>query len=829
MAFDFGGIFDSVFKSFDTKTPQSKIENNKSSLNNLDEEMSSLSKTLNETEKELEKLDDQINKNSKDEKKKQELEKIRAKILERDIESGLKLDQLKSQRMEIEKQNLDLETQLNQARENQEKGFAKVIGEKIGSLFSQKKESQQNISVVGSENESTFRDKIAELTGSLGDGLSSFGTKIGSFAQEWGKKLLGPWGVLIGAIVVGITKAYRQVLELNKQMTDLVRGTGGAFSTEGSGFDIFGNKSGAGGSLKTEALMSNIDVGDVTKQVQQLSKSVFQFGANTPAINSTKKAMMQFGIEAAKISKIYGAEIGPATGLLVRDMGMSVKDATKNLVDGVAKAKAAGLDVSQFTDNMKEAADLIGQVTFKDGAEGMQKMALYATKMGMSINEMVNGMTKMKGLNDLFAKQQEAASLGMHNQAQQMSKIYALQKQGMQAEAAAVEQAAIIADLRQQGMVDEKGIINQAGLSTLEAMGKSAGDIKALQRVSGASSQLGLSPEEMLKDVSKLDPEKARKRESYERNNRTIEEQGNIILGSITQTFIDPLAKLIGPIVKDFMNFAEILTDIILKPIQIAFDALQPAITIVTTAFHEVFQALEDIFVPIQKSFNDFRQRFQSIINIASMFGKVLTQWVLLPLRVLGKLIGGVIDIIGVIGTAIWDSVKPIIDAFDGIFDSMGDGNVFQSFLDGVSEVTSFITDVVGTAFSILLKPVKLLAEGLAFIIKGFMNLTTMFENFVDWISGVLGLGEEDIKNDNGSFDKAVSGLSDVVPQVPKENLKVSTLLSTSREQVQNEQGIQKSLERAYGGSAKPSVNIQIKNNNSLGGEMKNKITSGTT
>lgn len=835
MAFDFGGLFDSVFKSFDDKTPESKISKNKSSINNVNEEMDSLAKMLNETESQLDKLDKQIKKNNNNEVKRQELEKIKEKILERDIETGSKMDQLKNQRMELDKQSLDLEDQLNRARENNEKGFAKVLGEKINSIFSGKDKDSTNSNPLGSslpgEGGGGFKDIIGDLTGSLGDGLGAFGSKIGDFAKDWGKKLLGPWGVLIGAVIVGITKAYQQVMELNKQMTELTRGTGGAFDG-GGGFDMLGNASGAGGSLKTQAMMSNVDSGDVIKQVTQLSKSVTRFGANTPAINATKKAMMEFGVESAKIAKIYGAEIGPAVGNLVKDMGLSVKDATKNLVDGVAKAKAAGLDAGQFADNMKEATDLMGELTFKDGAAGMQKMALYATKMGMSVNEMVGGMTKMKGLNDLFAKQQEAASLGMHNQAQAMSKIYALQKQGLQAEAAAAEQTAIIADLKAQGMVDDKGIVNQAGLSTLEAMGKSGGDIKSIQRNAAASSQLGLSPEDMLKDISKLSPENARKRQGYERNNRTIEEQGDMILGSFTQTFIDPLAKLIGPIIKSFMNFAEILTDIILKPIQMAFDMLQPAITIVTTAFDEVFKALEDIFVPIQDSFNKLRTRFQGLINIISTVAKVVTQFLLLPFRIIGKVIGGVIDIFSAVGDAVWDSISPIVDVFSSMFDSMGDGNVFQSFIDGVGSTMTFIADVVGGAFKFLLKPVKLLAEGIAFIIKGFMSLTEMFDNFVTWISGVLGLGEEGVKNDNSSFDSSVDNLNEVVPQKPKENLNTTQLLSTSREQIQNEQGIQGALNSAYGNnkpSSKPTVNVTVKNNNSLGGEIKNKVTSGTT
>src|ERR1039458_4053394 len=173
-------------------------------------------------------------------------------------------------------------------------------------------------------------------------------------------------------------------------------------------------------------------------------------------LGKSQKDLQNFGIEAAKLKKYFGADIGPAVQGMVKNWGSSVGDATKIMVDSASKAQQLGLSVSEFAKHFAEVTGLIGEVYFKTTDE-MTKMAMIATQLGVSVSTLSKGVLQMNGITSLFTAQQKAAALGLHDTAKAAAKIFALRQTGQGAQAAQLELASMASDIKKQGMMGAGG------------------------------------------------------------------------------------------------------------------------------------------------------------------------------------------------------------------------------------------------------------------------------------------------------------------------------------------------------------------------------------
>jgi len=861
MAFKLGGFFDAAFDLIDSKSKEMRKSTISESQADIEKSLNKLKNKIDETEEKIENYRKIINDTSLTQEERDKAEKSLTYQVRKSIKLGQEYDAFTENSIKLERESLKLDREIQQAKIRQQEDFSEILAQQFGKSsvktvgkLSQTMGIDKVLKNFGNKFDGVkvkaFGDITKKLTGSLSGGLSDFGATAYSTFKGYATKLLGPWGFLIDAIESGVKAAYQQIMEANKLLIDTMRSTGGIF--KGGGLDSFGNQSAAGaGSLKTISIKANVDQGDIMNQIKTVSKGLGQIAGQTNFFSKqNQKALFDFGVEASKMAKFYNADIGPSVTGLIKDFGVDVGQATNLMVDGISKAKQAGLDPGKFAENMAEAVDLAGKLHFTDGIKGMEKMAMLATKMGTSISAITDGMTKMKGLNDLFVKQQEAAALGMHNQAQALSKIYALQKQGKQAEAAAVEADAIIQDLKSQGLTNDKGEITTGGIATLEAMGKSEKDIANLQRMSIGSKKTGLSAQEFLIDADKLSPEKKKARQQFEKENRSIEEQANMLLGSIQQSFIDPIAKLVGPFVKQFLDISEAIINPLLGFHDLIMMTLEPSIEFLTTIWDEVADVFQDAFGPLSDMFDMFKSEGSGFITMLKDVNSIIAKYFMMPFRILGKIIGGIYS-------GIAESLLPIFQElnqiFAPLFDSIGGINDgFEGIYDVLDPLIGFIGDLVGGTFALLgnilvgtIKGIILIFKGLGLaigkvidffsdILEPFKGFKDILDGFMDWIKNgwigkMLGLSpDEDAKKEQVGLDSAINLLNNYEIESPVDTNRafMTNPISFSREEIENEQAIQKVFNQTVSGETQtPNVNIQIKQTNSLSGEIKTKMT----
>ena len=187
-------------------------------------------------------------------------------------------------------------------------------------------------------------------------------------------------------------------------------------------------------SLKTAAVEANISVEEFGSAMKSLVSAGFQEGI-LGAIKPATEELQAFGIQSARMQKMYNADLGPAVAKFMNDFGMRMGDAANFVGNAADKAQSLGLNVQGFMENLTAVANLAGEVYFKSREE-MQKMATIASQLGVSVNTLASGLVKMTNMNDLFSQQQKAASLGLSSLSKNLGQIYALQKTGKGGEAA---------------------------------------------------------------------------------------------------------------------------------------------------------------------------------------------------------------------------------------------------------------------------------------------------------------------------------------------------------------------------------------------------------
>ncbi len=351
---NFGSIFEEAYGSID---PKKKTENDFGSIKKMDLEMEKINDTIKKTNKTIEHLDTQISQLAEGDQRRIDLEKKKDTLIEKEILLDEKRNKIFDKALKLETQALKMKQGIDEgtigAREDTANVFADVIGKKLKENMEKLISELHNPATSGGVNNNAAGGLGAmakDMAKDFGGFLKSFGGGVGNIITGSLKSVLGPWGAFIDILIQGIGQAYKQALELNRLLMQNAREMGGRSITGGGGFDSTGNSFGSGSSLRTKAVGASVDESDITTSIAGLSKSISSFGDSKKEIASTKRELIDFGVESARLKKFYNADIGPAVGGMVKTLGVSVKDATKNLTDGVMKAKAAGLDTGIFAE-----------------------------------------------------------------------------------------------------------------------------------------------------------------------------------------------------------------------------------------------------------------------------------------------------------------------------------------------------------------------------------------------------------------------------------------------------------------------------------------------
>ncbi len=561
------------------------------------------------------------------------------------------------------------------------------------------------------------------------DGISTVITDaISSIAPEL--------ALILPIVEQSIGAAFKQVLELNDSLIKLQRATGGMITASRLGYDQFGNSARGMMSLKTATIAANVSIGEFDNAMASLAQGGFgQTIGTTQDLSKAQEDLSKYGIEAARSMKLYGADLGPSVRNLFQNFGKGIGEATTMLKNGAGKARQLGLTAAAFIKNFESVTDLVGEVYFST-TEQMQKMATIATQLGVSVGTMSKGLIKMNGITDLFAQQQKMAALGLDTTAKALSKIYALKQQGKGGDAAKVAFAAMAKDMQKQGMT-KGGQVTQQGIATLEAAGVEKDAIAGIQKMAMQAEKTGIDVGK-LGDISKLTKMQQLKLAHEEAANMTLEEQFYQITGLFKQSFIDPLASIFGPIMKGLLNvvkpLAEIFNTVISTIMSLVSVALDPLIEV----FTQVTDFLSDIFTPLSGLFSTLKTSMMPIFDMLKQLGLFIVKFGMVPFRMIGRVIGGVFDVISKVVKVISDALAPAFNWLADLF--KGGGGMISDMLDGITAAFGWLGDLLGGAFSMLGKTLGGVVQVFKRLWSGVKKVWDVLNDyFIKPISTVLG------------------------------------------------------------------------------------------
>jgi phage-related protein len=600
-----------------------------------------------------------------------------------------------------------------------------------------------------------FESKALQGFSSMMGSSSTMFSNIGGMAAKGIggglMKVLPPQFQIIARVIVAIVgAAFEQINKLNKIMIDTLRQTGGVVNSAMMGFDNMGNSLEGYASLETQAIKANISAEQFGTAINKLFDKVpGQVAGLKDNLKTSGEAMQQYGMEAAKLQKFYGADMSGAVGNLMMNFGMGMKDSTKLAKDTADSARAAGLSVKETMKNLEAATALAGKF-YMATTEQLTKLTFMATKLGVSVDSLAAGTLKMNGLVGLFQQQQKMAALEMTHLASAAAKIYALRAQGKGGEAAQVEMAAMAKDMQSKGMIDKKsGQVSQQGIATMQAAGATQETINAISRMGRVAKETGISLEKMT-DPAKLTKSEKAKLDLAERNNRTLEEQLKMTFGGLKQALIDPIAKMIGSILKPILGIVEVIIGVISAVLEVVFQALDPIISIIGSIFEEVGAIFQDVFGPMKEMFNNIVGAIQPIINmLKNVFGAIISV-VAVPFRIIGKILGSVFSVIGRIIKVIGEKLKPIFDFIGNIFKGIKDfigglldwiDSVLGWIVDIIGGIIGFIFDIIGVVFDVIGTILGYIWDVLSAIWDFLVMIFQPVVDFLKWIwDGIMSL-----------------------------------------------------------------------------------------
>lgn len=576
-----------------------KLAQEQEKLNKIRQEASTIDENLQEKQEDLRKISDKLG---------SAFDNVRSKFDKVDTinDSLFSLTQQMSELQDAWNKGVDIsgvEYQQQMAFLAQEKKAIEQIGDFTGGL--------RNM-------ESALKDKA----------LNYFKNEIMAAGSAAGlsMKQLAILSVAFDVFIDILEIAYDQIIAANKALVELTRNTGGLFNASMVGADSTGNMVGSMQSLNTSLLMSNLTMDDFSKAIGGLFTDGFgQIAGMKTDLKNANAEMLYFGTQAAKYSKLWGADFTGAVRELTMNYNVGLKESTDASIEVAEAARNAGLNMGAAVKNLEQAAALAGEYYFSS-VQNMQNLALYATSLGTDISAMMNSIKGLGSMTDLFQKQQSFAAMELGNTANNLAKIYALKQTGQGDKAASLMVGNLAKDLLSKGMLG-----TEQGRATLEGAGMDQKTIQAVMRLGEQAKATGMDLQTLTDVKAQTLADKLRIR-SAEQSSRTIGESFDMIKGGLMAILIDPLKKVLGPVIKAFVDITTSIVQFIQAVVGFAMSTLAPAFDFVAGIFEGIATTFSTIF-------GGLALLFESITDFIS---PVIT-WLSTVFKDLGNAIGIVI------------------------------------------------------------------------------------------------------------------------------------------------------------------------------------------
>jgi hypothetical protein len=396
-------------------------------------------------------------------------------------------------------------------------------------------------------------------------GISKFTSALGINFNALGAEMFTVAGI--------ITLVSAQVMKLNDALIELQRKSGGALNANSVGFSRYGaNTTRNTGSLETMTAQSNIEISQFMEALQGFNKG--QVAGLSQDLNNSSQELQDFGLAQGRLIKLYGVS-STAVSTLTENMtqlyGSSIKGLSKDLQNAATMARTAGINVNYFFENLAAVSELTGEYFIADGIAGMERMAMVASKLNISISSMMHGAEKFNDFTSLFEEQNKATALGLTAYAANYSRIFAKYQLGDLAGSSQLKYGSLAQDISSRGLGH-----SNVGIQMLKGAGLNQDEIKSVQRLIIQHEKLNISFEK-LSGQAEMTAEEIANVRAEEYKNMTLVEKAKQIWTKVKSAIIDPLAAVFGPIFGGLLDVVGAVTDAFvwaMKPIVTVFNSL---------------------------------------------------------------------------------------------------------------------------------------------------------------------------------------------------------------------------------------------------------------
>lgn len=401
------------------------------------------------------------------------------------------------------------------------------------------------------EEEVESKNDLAKTNEKYNKGLKLLGADGMTIVSDNLGKLLSSLG-FVGA---ALFETYTRFNKLSEKLVTFNRSMGLGMSSENLlGSDLYANNPNSG-NLESLIKNQNLSFDDFLK-----SYSSFQAGnvVGSQDLGKQQKDLIEFGETSAKLAKFYGISMETLTNTasnLMYGYGASVKEINKQFESGKSIAMSAGVNVQKFFSNLEQATGMIGEYFIRGGIDGMNELAMVATRLGITTRGVMSSMEKYDTFHSQFELMNRASTLALRNMSENTQKVWALNHQGRQDEAIGVQTISLAKDIRALGGFQD-GQINKGGLTALKSMGVNKEEIESINKLLRMQEDLagkGLTYE-MLVGLQKGNEQQEQIIKSYERQNQTSGEKMDTAWNSIKTSLLDPLGVVFAPIFDLAMN-----------------------------------------------------------------------------------------------------------------------------------------------------------------------------------------------------------------------------------------------------------------------------------
>ena len=483
--------------------------------------------------------------------------------------------------------------------------------------------------------------------------------------------------------------------------------------------------------IQEQAKAQGVSLAAARQQVMEAKKQVAAgktILANTQDIlavqnevnNALGSSIVMNAENAAQVADVgkamgYGAEMAAKSSAAMIQMGVAAADVAEVQMETNLMAVKAGVDMGKVQADIAENAGKTAKF-FGGNVKALQKAAIEAAKMGVSLETMASVSDKLLDFETSITKQFEFQALTGRSLNLDLARNLALQGDIAGATKEIMNQVGTIHDFNSLDVIERQALADAAGME-VEELQKSLqlqairGDMtdEELARAQG----LNLSAAE-LKDLTADElKQKLASQDATAKMAATMNQFKEIGMEAL-QPIMDIVSALMN-VISPIMKLQNAITKFVLAPLQLIFG---------------IIDGLMAAIQPIFDIFNELGSVLGGTGGLGEMFkqiGNVIGNVIFAPIKAIATFIKGVLSPVIAVIKDIFNSVGEVIGT---ITDALGGGGG-----GGLMGIFETIGNVIGTLISIPLKIIGFIIKSI--IVPAVEFLLIPFQFIADIIAAI--------------------------------------------------------------------------------------------